>query len=213
MIVAFRKHTLLPLDDCLYALQVTIPHLSRFSLHRLLVHHDISRLPDVEGDKPKRKKFKTYPIGYLHIDIAEVRTEDGKLYMFVAIERTSKFTYVELHPRMTKMIAAAFVRQTIKALPYKIHTILADNGLQFTNHKKDTTAFEHIFERVCRENGIEHRLTKIGHPWSSGQVERMNRTIKDATVKRYYYDTHDQLRQHLTDFINAYNYAPPSLDP
>ena len=101
MIVAFRKHTLLPLDDCLYALQVTIPHLSRFSLHRLLVRHDISRLPDVEGDKPKRKKFKTYPIGYLHIDIAEVRTGDGKLYIFVAIERTSKFTYVELQPFKT----------------------------------------------------------------------------------------------------------------
>ena len=67
--------------------------------------------------------------------------------------------------------------------------------------------FGHIFDRVCRENAIEHRLTKIGHPWTNGQVERMNRTIKDATVKLYYYDTHDQLRSHLTDFINAYNYA------
>jgi len=207
VIVAFRKHTLLPLDDCLYALQATIPHLTRSSLHRLLVRHGISRLPDVDGDKPKRKKFKSYPIGYLHIDIAEVRTEDGKLYMFVAIDRTSKFTYVELHPRMTKMIAAEFLRQTITALPYKIHTILTDNGIQFTNRKKDTTAFEHIFDRVCRENDIEHRLTKIGHPWTNGQVERMNRTIKDATVKRYYYDTHDQLKSHLSDFINAYNYA------
>ena len=207
VIVAFRKHTLLPLDDCLYTLQATIPHLTRSSLHRLLVRHDISRLPDVTGDKPKRKKFKAYPIGYIHIDIAEVRTEDGKLYMFVAIDRTSKFTYVELHSRMTKMIAAEFLRQTVKALPYKIHTLLTDNGIQFANRKKDSTAFEHIFDRVCGENGIEHRLTKIGHPWTNGQVERMNRTIKDATVKRYYYDTHDQLRNHLADFIKAYNYA------
>ena len=181
--------------------------MTRSSLHRLLVRHDISRLPDVTGDKPKRKKFKAYPIGYIHIDIAEVRTEDGKLYMFVAIDRTSKFTYVELHSRMTKMIAAEFLRQTVKALPYKIHTLLTDNGIQFANRKKDSTAFEHIFDRVCRENGIEHRLTKIGHPWTNGQVERMNRTIKDATVKRYYYDTHDQLRNHLADFIKAYNYA------
>ena len=173
----------------------------------MVFRHNISRLPDVDGDKPKRKKFKPYPTGYLHIDIAEVRTEDGKLYMFVAINCTSKFTYVELHPRMTKMIAAGFLRQTLKALPYKIHTILTDNGIQLTNRKKDTTAFEHIFDRVCRENAIEHRLTKIGHPWTNGQVERMNRTIKDATVKRCYYGTHDQLRSHLTDFINAYNYA------
>ena len=63
MIVAFRRHTLLPLDDCLYALQPSIPHLTRAALHRCLQRHGISRLPDVEGDKPKRSKFKRYPIG------------------------------------------------------------------------------------------------------------------------------------------------------
>ena len=61
IIVSFRKHTLLPLDDCLYALQATIPQLIRSSLHRCLERHGISRLPEVEGDKPRRKKFDTYP--------------------------------------------------------------------------------------------------------------------------------------------------------
>lgn len=75
--VAFRRHTLLPLDDCLYALQSTVPNLTRSSLHRLFQRHDISRLPDVEGDKRPKKKFKTYPIGFFHVDIAEVRTEEG----------------------------------------------------------------------------------------------------------------------------------------
>src|SRR5215216_5934905 len=51
--VAFRRHTLLPLDDCLYALQPTIPHLRRSSLHRCLERHGISRLPDVEGGEPE----------------------------------------------------------------------------------------------------------------------------------------------------------------
>ena len=80
IIVAFRRQTLLPLDDCLYALQATIPHLTRSSLHRCLQRHGISRLPDVTGDKPPKKKFTTDPIGYFHIDIAEVRTTEGKLY-------------------------------------------------------------------------------------------------------------------------------------
>lgn len=75
LVVAFRKHTLLPLDDCLYALQPTIPHLSRSTLHRCLHRrlqcHGISRLPDTH-DKPKKKAFKKYPIGYFHIDIAEL---------------------------------------------------------------------------------------------------------------------------------------------
>jgi Integrase core domain len=207
IIVAFRKHTLLPLDDCLYALQPTIPHLTRSSLHRCLQRHGISRLPEVDGDKPAKKKFKAYPIGYFHIDIAEVQTAEGKLRLFVAIDRTSKFAYAELHETAGKLVMAQFLRNLIAAVPYAIHTILTDNGIQFTNRTCDQHAFEHIFDRVCDEHGIEHRLTKIKHPWTNGQVERMNRTIKEATVKRFHYDDHDQLRRHLADFISAYNFA------
>src|SRR4249919_4082285 len=207
IIVAFRRHTLLPLDDCLYALQPTMPHLTRSSLHRCLQRHDISRLPEVDGDKPAKKKFKAYPLGYFHVDIAEVQTAEGKLYLFVAIDRTSKFAFVELHQKAGKMAAAAFLRNLIAAVPYRLHIVLTDNGIQFTNHDRHIYAFEHIFDRVCREHEIDHRLTKIKHPWTNGQVERMNRTIKEATVKRYHYDRHDQLEAHLADFINAYNYA------
>ena len=110
IIVAFRKHTLLPLDDCLYALQPTIPHLTRSSLHRCLQRHGIGRLPDVEGDKPAKKKFKSYPIGYFHIDIAEVQTAEGKLYLFVAIDRTSKFAFVQLVRKTGRTSASAFLR-------------------------------------------------------------------------------------------------------
>ena len=207
VIVAFRRHTLLPLDDCLYSLQPTIPHLTRSSLHRCLQRHEISRLPQVEGDKPAKKKFKSYPIGYFHIDIAEVQTAEGKLYLFVAIDRTSKFTYVELHGKAGKMAAAQFLRNLVKAVPYAIHTVLTDNGIQFTNRTRDIYDFGHIFNRVCDEHGIEHRLTKVKHPWTNGQVERMNRTIKDATVKRFHYDDHAQLRTHLKDFVAAYNFG------
>jgi hypothetical protein len=107
IIVAFRKHTLLPLDDCLYVLQATIPHLTRSSLHRCLQRHGISRLPDIEGDKPNKKKFKTYPIGFFHNDIAEVRTEEGKLYLFVAIDRTSKIAFAKLEHEANRLTATA----------------------------------------------------------------------------------------------------------
>lgn len=85
--------------------------------------------------------------------------------------------------------------------------MLTDNGIQFTNRACDRYAFHHIFDRVCDENGIEHRLTKLKHPWTNGQVERMNRTIKEATVKRFHYDDHNQLRRHLQDFVDAYNFG------
>ena len=221
VIVAFRRHTLLPLDDCLYALQATIPHLTRSSLHRCLQRHGVSQLPSVEGDKPNRRKFKSYPIGYFHIDLAEVRTEEGRLYLFVAIDRTSKFAFVELHEKATRRIAADFLRHLAAALPYKIHTVLTDNGTHFTDPTGDGWTPEdikemraqklpflcHSFELACADLDIQHRLTKPRHPWTNGQVERMNRTIKEATVKRYHYETHDQLRQHLGDFVAAYNFG------
>src|SRR5271155_2741678 len=121
IVVAFRRHTLLPLDDCLYALQPTIPPLTRSSLHRCLQRHGISRLPDVDGDKPDKRKFKAYPLGYFHIDIAEVRTAEGKLYLFIAIDRTSKFAFTELHVKATTRVAADFLRALIQAVPYRVH--------------------------------------------------------------------------------------------
>jgi transposase InsO family protein len=212
IIVAFRRHTLLPLDDCLYALQATIPHLTRSSLHRCLQRHGISRLPEVAGDKEPKRKFKTYPIGYFHIDIAEVRTAEGKPYLYVAIDRTSKFAFVRLADKASTVTATAFLDELIQAVPYTIHTVLTDNGIQFADLPKNrdgpTARWRgHPFDRACWRHDIEHRLTKPKHPWTNGQVERMNRTIKEATVKRYHYDSHTQLTAHLHDFIDAYNYA------
>ena len=123
---------MLPLDDCLYALQPTIPHLTRSSLHRCLQRNGISRLPQVEGEASAKRKFKPYPIGYFHIDIAEVRTAQGKLYLLVAIDRTSKFAFVEMHQKVARRTAGDFLRRLIAAVPYKVHTVLTDNGTHFT---------------------------------------------------------------------------------
>src|SRR5690606_22513125 len=74
-------------------------------------------------------------------------------------------------------------------------------------HRSGPTAHwrVHMFDRVCREHGIEHRFTKPNHPWTNGQVEHMNRTLKDATVRRY--ATPRQLEDHLAGFLDAYNFA------
>jgi transposase InsO family protein len=212
LIVAFRRHSLLPLDDCLYALQPTIPHLTRSALHRCLQRHGISRLPAMESDSMGKRRFKAYPIGYFHMDIAEVRTGEGKLHLFVAIDRTSKFAFAQLHEKADRPTACAFLEALLEAVPYNLHTVLTDNGIQFADLPKNRDGWTaryrvHRFDQICREHGIEHRLTKPNHPWTNGQVERMNRTIKDATVKRYHYDSHDQLRQHLQLFIDAYIYG------
>lgn len=212
MIVEFRRRTLLPLDDVLGCLRENIPRLTRSSLHRCLERHGISRLPD--GDQPasKRGRFAETPIGYVHIDICELRLAQGKLHMFLAIDRVSKFTYVEFHEQATKLVAANFLHNVVETFPYKVHTVLTDNGITFADLPKNrsgpTARFSlHVFDRVCREHGIDHRLTKPYHPWTNGQAERMNRTIKDATVNVFHYSDLDSLKAHVLAFVKAYNFA------
>ena len=150
-----------------------------------------------------------------------MRTEQGKLYLLVAIDRTSKFAFVELHERATRRVAGDFLRALIEAVPYEVHTVLTDNGTHFTEPSGERWT-------ACRDQGharpqaalpgscLRTRLRperyrapadQARHPWTNGQVERMNRTIKEATVKRFHYATHDQLRMHLADFVAAYNFA------
>jgi hypothetical protein len=96
VIVEFRRRTLLRLDDVLGCLKDTIPNLSRSALHRCLHRHGISRMPASEITE-KRTRFKTYDIGYVHIDSAELTHADSKLVLFLAIDRVSKFAYVGFH--------------------------------------------------------------------------------------------------------------------
>ena len=126
-----------------------------------------------------------------------------------------------MHEKATRRVAGDFLRHLVESVPYKVHTVLTDNGTHFTEPGGDGWTPDdikqmlarkepflcHAFELACAQLDIEHRLTKPRHPWTNGQVERMNRTIKEATVKRFHYGSHDQLRHHLADFVAAYNFG------
>ena len=203
VIVAFRRHTLLPLDDCLYALQPTIPHLTRSSLHRCLQRHGISRLPETDGDKPLRREVQALPDRLLPHRHRRGADRPGKALparsnrpdLQVRLRRTAREGHSPGCRRFPRALAAA--------VPYKIHTVLTDNGTHFTEPsgnawtpteikaamRAEKVFFGPLLRGGLRRLDIEHRLTKPRHPWTNGQVERMNRTIKDATVKRFYYET------------------------
>ncbi len=160
-------------------------------------------------------------IGPRTIASAAVQTAEGRLSLFVAIDRTSKFAFVALHRKALRKTASDFLRHLAQAVPDKINIVLTDIGAHFTTPGAGGSAaaliaealakgepfWAHAFEYACATRGIAHRTTKPKQPWTNGQVERMNRTIKDATVKRYHYDDHSQLERHLADFIRAYNFA------
>jgi transposase InsO family protein len=215
VVVEFRRRTLLPLDDVLGCLRQTIPTLSRSALHRCLQRHGISRLPQGDEKASKRQRFAETTIGYVHIDACELRLSEGKLFMFLAIDRVSKFTHVAFYDANTKMNGAAFLRQVVATFPYAIHTVLTDNGMAFADlprnrgrHPEIEAIFGgHIFDRVCDEHGITHKLTKPYHPWTNGQAERMNRTVKEATIKAFHYPDLEALQAHVLAFVTAYNFA------
>lgn len=113
-------------------LRDTIPNLSRSALHRCLVRHGISRLPCDEAAS-QRSRFAVTEIGDVHVDHCELRTAEGKLHRFLAIDRLTRFAYVELHPQATMAIGGAFLRSVIAAFPYRIHTVPTDNGIAFAD--------------------------------------------------------------------------------
>src|SRR5919112_1985338 len=158
IVVEFRRRTLLPLDDVLGCLRDAIPKLSRSALHRCLVRHGISRLPRDEEKASKRQRFAETAIGYVHVDLCELRLAEGKLSMFLAIDRVSKFVHVAFFEAATKKNGAAFPREVVAAYPYAIHTVLTDNGMAFADlprYRDGPTARwmgAHIFDRVCREH-------------------------------------------------------------
>src|SRR3712207_6817495 len=119
IIVEFRRRTLLPLDDVLGCLRESIPKLSRSALHRCLVRHGLSRLPKNEENASKRKHFAETKIGYVHIDPCELRLAQGKLSMFLAIDRVSTFPHVAFYDAATKMNGAAFLREVVAVLDRK----------------------------------------------------------------------------------------------
>ena len=154
-------------------------------------------------------------IGFVHIDSCGLRLAEGNLIMSLAIDRVSKFTVVQFHQNAGKMEGAAFLRHVVNTFPYALHTVLTDNGMAFANLPKTEVAIPKWRRRLAaissigfaKEHDIEHRLTKPYYPWTNGQAERMNRTVKDATVKTFHYPSLDALKTHVLAFVSAYKFA------
>ena len=176
MIVEFRRRTLLPLDDVMGCLKDSIPNLTRSSLHRCLGRHGISRLPDSQEKASKRGKFAETTIGYVHLDHCELRLTDGKLHMFLAIDRVSKFTYVEFHDRTKMLNGAAFLHSVIEAFPYRIHTVLTDNGTAFADLPKNRSG---IFASGGRTYSIAPALHTASSTSSPSRIT-LGRTAKPS---------------------------------
>jgi transposase/transposase-like protein len=201
------------LDELVPILKPFIPKINRYNLYRVLKNNGLNKLPkeNAPKDKKKHSQFADYPIGYVHIDVKympKLVNEEKRKYLFVAIERNTRYVYIALKDNKNKQCACEFLNECIKFFPFKIATILTDNGKEFTDryarNQKIPTG-KHAFDILCKINGIEHRLTKAFSPQTNGMVERYNRRVEEILEQKKFID-YIALMKTLKKHLECYNY-------
>ena len=220
LICELRIQLQLPLDDIVEVMRRCVnDKLSRSAIHRCLKRHDLSQRP--KPDKPSVGVFEQASVGFIHIDLKHLPAlERHKSYAFVAIDRATRYVYLEIHPKRDADTAAGFLERFLAHFPHAVHTILTDNGAEFTdrfavdmkNKPRDKPSGRHPFDRLCAKRGIQHRLTRPYRPQTNGLVERFNRRIAEAIgrepkrgIARRLFRSHSDRDTFLIGFVNNYN--------
>jgi transposase-like protein len=219
-VVALRQLLLLPLDDLLVVTHEFInDKVSRSGLDRCLRRYGVSRLADlVPREAPETQSsqaFKDYEPGFVHVDVKylpPMPDEDARQYLFAAIDRATRWVYVEILPTKSANNASAFLKRLIKAAPFKLAKVLTDNGKEFSDRccatgERQPTG-HHTFDQVCAEHAIEHRLIKPRHPQTNGMIERFNGRISEviATTR---FRSGEHPHQTPTRYVTLYNQHIP----
>ena len=223
IVVMLRQTLFLPLDDLLVITREFInKNATRSGLHRTLVRYNVSNLntmrqalEEASGEKTPKKSFKDYEPGFIHIDIKylpKMPDEDRRRYLFVAIDRATRWVHLAVFPDKTAKSAQCFLEKVVAKAPFYIKKLLTDNGKEFTdryipNGEREPTG-NHVFDQMCTQHGIEHRLTKPAHPQTNGMVERFNGRISEI-VKQTVFHTSKELTDTLTNYLKIYNYHIP----
>ncbi len=208
LIKVVRTMTWMELDDLADTIVDIIPNANRSNVYRTLKAFDINRVP--QEQKEKAKKFKEYEPGYLHIDVTYLpKFDKQKYYLFVAIDRATRLLYYKVYENKTAANAVSFLKECKEFFPFYLTHILTDNGLEFTDkwaRGKGFVSGNHKFDVECKDDEIEHRLTAPYTPQTNAMAERVNGTIKNATIKAEEYDNIDDVKKDLNKFLIYYNF-------
>ena len=219
IVMEIRRLCLLPLDDLVAVTKQFInADASRSGVSRLLRREGLSKLSDleprVEGEETSRKTFKDYEPGFVHIDIKylpKMPDEAQHSYLFVAIDRATRWVFMRIYADQTEGSAVDFLRRVHEAAAFKITKLLTDNGTQFTDRftsKNKQASGRHSFDRQCKALEIEHRLSPPRRPQTNGMVERFNGRISEV-IKQTRFASAAELASTLNNYWQAYNHHIP----
>ena len=213
-----RRTLLLPLDDLLAVTREFLcPAVSRSGLDRCLRRHGVGNLNALKPQQPQptHKAFKSYEPGFVHVNVKylpQMPGESKRRYLFVAIDRATRWVYVQIKSNKTASSAHAFLKALHKACPIKITRLLTDNGKEFTDRlfasREREPSGDHEFDLLCQELGIEHRLTKPRTPRTNGMVERFNGRIADV-LNTHSFNSQEDLDATLLRYVALYNHQLP----
>jgi transposase InsO family protein len=218
VVVELRKCLLLPLDDLLVVCREFLcEEVSRSGLDRCLRRYKVGNLRALQPAAPQApaKTFKAYEPGYVHVDIKylpQIAGENARSYLFVAIDRATRWVFVQIRPDKSAASARAFLADLHEACPIRIVKILTDNGKEFTDRlfasREREPSGQHEFDQLCQAFGIEHRLTKPRTPQTNGMVERFNGRISDV-LRTHRFRSGQDMRQTLERYVHLYNNQLP----
>ena len=206
-----RKQYKKTIEDIFFTLEHQIKNLYPMKIYRCLKRHNLSVLPqEFINAENKIKKFKKYGIGFVHIDLLYApKINKQRKYVYTAIDRVSKVSYISFSDKKTKESGALFLQKVIQFYPNKINYILTDNGAEFCYKalpKNKRTSKIHPFDKICLENKINHRTTKFNHPWTNGMAERFNRKVKDNVLKKFLFADVFEMEQRTLEYVDRYNH-------
>lgn len=220
LIRGLRTEVQLGLDDITEVMRRCVSRkFSRSAIHRCLVRNGLNERP-----RPARAAvgvFDQATVGFIHMDVKHLPAlQRRKSYAFVAIDRATRYVYLEIHPRRDAKTAAGFLARFLADFPHPVHTILTDNGAEFTDRfavdmkdkPHDQPSGRHPFDCLCAENAIKHRLTRPYKPQTNGMVERFNRRLAEAIgrepkrgIARRLFLSHEDRDAFLNRFVADYN--------
>jgi transposase InsO family protein len=186
LVVELRRSLALPLDDIVEAMRRCLnPELSRSAIHHCLQRHGISAR--LTPEKAPAAAFHTdTPAGFIHIDVKyPPPLNRRRSYAYVAIDRATRFVYLEILADRRADTAAGFLARFLERFQLNVHTVLTDNGSEFTDRlavdKKGKPhhqpSGDHAFDRICARHSIIHRLIRPFRPQTNDMVERFNRRL------------------------------------